>query len=155
MNSVDTYNWLTLLIALIATYVALQQYHISRQKVKLDLYEKRFRIFCSIKNTLFEITKNADIDISELQSFKRETNESIFLFSSDINNFVKGILKKSGELRTAKRRIDSLIKSSKEPEPRQWSQINNEYTELLNWFTAEYQSIEQRFVEYLDFKRLL
>src|SRR5690606_3984826 len=122
LNSVDTYNWLTLLIALIATYVALQQYHISRQKVKLDLYEKRFRIFCSIKNTLFEITKNADIDISELQSFKQETNESIFLFSSDINNFVKDILKKSGELRTAKRRIDSLIKSSKEPEPRQWSQ---------------------------------
>ncbi|HEV2293707.1 MAG TPA: hypothetical protein VGR35_07615 [Tepidisphaeraceae bacterium] len=41
--------WLTPLIACLAVWIAFQQFRVARNKLRLDLYEKRFKVYSAVK----------------------------------------------------------------------------------------------------------
>jgi len=143
---------LTPIIAIIAVYIAYQQYLINKRKLKLDLYERRFRIFDETKKVLHKINQYAKIDLIELRDFMFSTNDRIFLFDSDINELIIEIKNKAIDLNHSTDDLKNEIKLPVGSNERKVQIENN--TTLTHWFTSEFQNIEYRFLKYLDFKKL-
>ncbi len=147
---------LTPIIALIAVYIAYQQfvinkrtYEISSRKLKLDLYNKRFRVFNETKQVLLKIVQDAKIDLIELRNFIFSVNESAFLFEKEITDYLELIRKNAIEYNHALDDIEKHPIGSDEK-----LRIIESNRKLADWFLSEYQSIESRFQKYLDFRDL-
>lgn len=136
------------LIAIITVYIAYQQYHINKQKLKLDLYEKRYRIFKETKKLLHKINQDGAIDTIELRDFGFNTNDKVFLFNEDIVEFIEEIKRKAIDISFNKDEIE------KAPDLVVRNLLREEKHTLTRWFTSEYINIESRFLIYLDFKNL-
>lgn len=170
-------GWLTPLIAIIALYIAYQQYksdkkqgelklkldsdiselekkrlHIEEYKLKLDLYNKRFRIFEETKKVLHKIVQEAHIEIIELRDFRFSTNESKFLFDNEIFQFLEELKTKAINLNHTERNLKDLNNYPVYSQQRE--EKIRESMELTSWFNFEYDNIESKFEKYLNFKNL-
>ncbi len=143
-------GFLTPIIAIIATYIAYQQYFINKQKLKLELYEKRYRIFNETKKVLFKINQDAQIGLDELWDFMFNTNDRVFLFNSEINEFILEIKSKAIEINHSTKRFQDLNKLPLNSK----NDLIEKYALQTKWFTHEHNNIENRFFKYLNFKRL-
>ncbi len=168
---------LTPLIAIIAVYIAYQQYQsnkkqgelklkldsenselerkrlsIEEYKLKLDLYNKRFRIFEETKKILHKIVQEAHIEPIELRDFRFSTNESKFLFDNEITLFLEELKTKAFKLNHAEENLKNLNQYPVETGKRE-TEISKD-SELTSWFNSEYENIEYRFDKYLNFKNL-
>ncbi len=178
MNLINTLRGLlTPLIAIIAAYIAYQQYYsnkkqgelkleleaanselennrlkIEEYRLKLDLYEKRYNIFDRIKKLLLKINRDVEIDITELADFMAETNECKFLFDNDIESFRDEISKKAIDITYLKKELDNKILLPVNS-PKREDKVAS-FGELTSWFTFEYENVEVRFEKYLNFKNL-
>lgn len=71
----------TIVIAIIATYIAIRQYKTSRAQYRLNLYEKRFAVFKATQSFLRDIVKNARVtDDSSAEKFWSAVDDAQFLF---------------------------------------------------------------------------
>jgi len=52
---------LTPVIALVTTYIAIQQYRTSRLKFKLELFEKRYDIYQGVKKFILSAVREANL----------------------------------------------------------------------------------------------
>jgi len=82
------------LIAIITVYIAYQQYSTNIQKIKLDIYEKRLKVFLGLQTLLIHIRENSDVSDEALQYFQISTSESTFIFGKDISDYLQSIRKK-------------------------------------------------------------
>jgi hypothetical protein len=74
-----------LLVGLGALLIAFMQWKIARDKLKLDLYNKRFAIYVAALETYQVVTKSYDIEQGEkaLTALVKATREARFLFERD------------------------------------------------------------------------
>jgi len=167
---------LTPIIAIIAVYIAYQQFRSNRSqgelkikldtdknslehkrldleeyRLRLDLYNKRYRIFEEIKKVLFKINQDAQIELVELREFKASVNESKFLFDNDISEFLEDLKRNAIEYTHLKNEIDKKYIPTGSPE---WQEKTKTESSLRSWFTYEYENVENKFDEYLNFKDL-
>ncbi len=154
---------LTPIIAILAVYLAYQQYRINKRnskyqieidlkRINLELYNKRYKIFTETKNIILKLSKYAEIDSQSLSDFVFNTNEHKFLFGPEIVEYLDELFKNATTL-TAKKREQSNTDIYPVPSL-QRKKIIAEYGELLNWFTNEYENCEAMFIKYLDFRNL-
>lgn len=160
MNVIEILNGLmTLFIAGFVAYIGYQQFILNQklgvldsQKIRFELYEKRFRIFTETKNILHKITQDSKIDLNELRDFRFKTNERLFLFEDDIISLIDQIKTNAIELNHSTDDLKDLSRFPVGSYERE-QQINKD-SELTRWFSNEYENIEVRFLKYLDFKKL-
>jgi hypothetical protein len=76
---------LTPLIAIVATYIAYQQYQTNRIRLRLDTYDRRLEMYASIKRILSVIVSATNASIEELLKFRSECAEADFLFGKKIS----------------------------------------------------------------------
>lgn len=151
---------LTPIIAILASYIAYRQYRTAKAKLKLDLYEKRLKIFKYFKTFIWQRITNLEFVINEheneLRDFEINTTESMFLFGDEIVKFRndliingKNLIKKEREI---KRRIDE--DNLHFTDPMALKELQIESHEISTWFETEHKNIENRFRKYLDFRKL-
>jgi hypothetical protein len=143
---------LTPLIAIIAVYIAYRQYKTEKNALRLELYEKRFRIFDETKKILHKINQEDKIKLEELRDFKFSTNESKFLFERDIPQFLEELKNNTLERNHLTDDLGNIqlypVGSSERVEK------ENRMHTLEIWFSEEYENVENRFMQYLSFKNL-
>lgn len=152
-------SFIPIILTVFGLYIAYQQLLLNKQmrkldiqKVKWELFEKRFRIFNTIKGILFKISSEGKIELTELGNFSITTNERKFLFENDIDDYVLEIIKKGIEItHTTKdlNDINSYPVKSKEREELCDISLN-----LTHWFSFEYENVERKFMKYLNFQKL-
>ncbi len=165
------------LIAIIATYIAFQQYQSNKKQgeyrlqldienselekrrlkleeyqLKLDLYNKRFRVFEETKKVLHKIVQDAQIELLELRDFRFSTNESKFLFGTEISDFLEELKTKAIKLNHSETDLKSLNHYPEQSQKR--NEKIKENQQLLEWFNSAYDNIEYKFEKYLNFKNL-
>lgn len=90
-------SFFTFLTAIVVAYIAVQQYILAKAKLKLDLFERRLKIFNALEVFLATIQK-PDIGFSDLNNFHYETSESSFLFGDDVRDYLENVSKKAAQL---------------------------------------------------------
>ena len=137
---------LTPLIALIAIYIAYQQHKTNRDKLRLDLFEKRYAIYKGIQKFLTLILRAGKTNYEELMQFNGETQDATFLFRDEIPAYIGDIYSKANDLIATTETYKPL------PVGEDKSRLVKEATELTRWLTKQLPELKDVFAPYLKFE---
>ena len=102
----DVWKGLTALIAFSAFLVALAQWRMAREKLRLDLFERRYKVFEATKLFLTSIFRTGRIDPQQQHDFKAATRDYVFLFRSDVGTYLEVLNEKAARLQYLRDRTD-------------------------------------------------
>jgi hypothetical protein len=90
----------TALIAAIAAYVAWRQYRVARNKLKLDLFERRYAIFEEVWGILSRIVHHDALDMNHglATPFNNLLPKAGFLFGKDVEDYLNEVVRRWAEL---------------------------------------------------------
>lgn len=128
---------LPFVISGIVTYIAWQQFVLSRRQHRLALFEKRMAVFNSTMTMIAAVNQDANADLKKCFEFIRETRDHEFLFGPEVGEFINEVYKKAIALRTHIR-VDNHAAQQ---------------TEVMEWFIAQMPEARRIFLPYLDFRK--
>ena len=79
------------MIAIVTTYIAWQQWKTNKQKLLLDHFDRRFRIYEEVQKFLLIIMSKTEFN--ETVKFHASISEAEFLFGSEIHEYIEEIIK--------------------------------------------------------------
>jgi hypothetical protein len=88
---------ITVVNAIFVTCIICQQHRVSKAKLKLELFERRHRIYESFATYLSEFFTKGNADHNRIDQFLRETRDTPFFFGKDIISLREEISKLSYE----------------------------------------------------------
>jgi hypothetical protein len=146
---------LTPTIALVTTYIAVQQYRRERAKFRHDLYDRRMTVYKATSAYLSTVTNysrkdNAEEELRMFREFNRACAESYFLFNKEVVRYLE-IIQITGSMRL------SAHQQLEEMNPEDLGEIEAEKGILA---TTKDKHLEQSiglrdiFMKYLDLKNL-
>jgi len=135
-------------IALITIYIAYQQYVINKNKLKLDLYEKRYSKFIVLQGFMKDIASQNfnQIDYSNIKVILADVE---FLFEVDITNYKDLIISKYWNL------LDIISEMDTSSHLHASSELSANKADILKWFREEDSKLKELFKPYLDFTKTL
>jgi len=157
----DFIDWLIaaipLFTALLVAWIAFRQYGLGRDKIRLDLYERRFAAYEATLIFYQALTGASDIVRSETfntvhRNFIKAYRESQFLFKSE-----SGIFDLLGQLHERSFKIigfKTIAERGALP-AEVLMKMSNESLDALEFFNKTIAEIESRIDPYLDFRRVL
>lgn len=141
---------LTPLIAIIATYIAWQQWKGSELKLKLDRYERRLRIYQKVVKMLRTCANGELREFAVIVDFGAVTAEGDFLFGPEIRQYIDEISARAAKLRSAKVQYRDFT----QPVPAGYDheKIVKEMSEQTGWFTEQLVGLvaKNKFGPYLN-----
>lgn len=129
-------------------YIAWQQYKTNRDKLRLDLFEKRYAVYKALMDYL---RKTGGMEYPELIKQHTElrigTHDAKFLFDKDVTEFLSEIYSKSAHYRRVIHDLQDRNPSNHE----RYKLSAKEECELLDWFDAQLNRARDVFSPYLSF----
>jgi hypothetical protein len=123
-------------IAVLGSYIAIQQYRTNRRKLKIDLFDKRYEIYDAINKYLVVVIKGNHNNLTYQQDFTAGTRGAQFLFNEEIKEYIDEIWSKS---------VD-LIEWS---EDEKTSTHASERAEHKKWFGKQLREIDFHFINFM------
>jgi hypothetical protein len=146
----------TLIISVIVAYIAIRQYQtnkkqqlINEERFKLDLFDKRFKVYEATRILFFNIMQSgAEIDNQVRRDFGFKTLDAVFLFDETTSKYLEEVHKKASRLVSISIRYKTLPVGEKR------DKLVDEQMKIDDWFNGEYFKLQDTFSRYLKFKEL-
>ncbi len=143
----DYWKLTTFLIAAFAAYVAYRQHRLGKEKFKLDLFEKRYRVFAATRLLLTHVLQNGNVTLPELFEYRAGIGEASFLFSSDLVEYLEEIYRHALKLHTDHESVAPL------PRGDERSRLAEEICTGTGWLTDQLPELKKRFAPYMAFNK--
>ncbi|WP_417375876.1 hypothetical protein [Gimesia maris] len=139
-------SFLTPTIAIITTYIAIQQYKVNKQRLRHELYTKRLAIYKCLQSHLRSIISKANTSLEQNSFFTNETAEALFLFGRTVQQNVEEINKKSIDLYVlgVKLEVTDLSKEKRD-------ELVQQKKKLLLWFSDQVDVSKKVFAGEMSF----
>ena len=150
---------LTLTVAGVTAYYIWQQKNIAAKNLKLDLYDRRYKIYKVTNDYILAVLKDATpafvddgqlLDYVKWVDFNLQTKETPFLFEADVESYISKVRDNSQALIKAY----NVLK-----DPTNYPKYGAEYSSNLEvfkkirtWFDDELRTLEKHFEPYLSFR---
>lgn len=85
---------LTPLIAIVAAYIAWQQWKTNQQKLNLERYSRRLRVYEEVRKILSIILRDTKVSTEDLLKFRTTVSEADFLFGPEIPAYIDEIYRR-------------------------------------------------------------
>ena len=138
-------------IAGVVAYIAYQQHKVNRDRLRLGLYDKRFKVFRGLIDLLGYIVTRGDVTNEELSHFYTATNEKEFLFNDDILGYLEEFQDKAKKLQWLQEKIKNPLLA---PPGEAREKVFEERKEVFNWLTAQFEVSRNKFGKDLSFRQL-
>lgn len=138
-------GFLTPVIALVTTYIAIQQYRTNKTKLRLELYHQRFKVFEALMEFVGNVVSQ-QVSAETVKLFDAETNEASFLFGSDVCDYLALVRNKAAEIGQLSSQIEALMKY---PVNEERTKLVNQKVELIKWFYEQLPISKAKFAKYL------
>lgn len=135
---------LTPIIAIVTTYVAVQQYRTNRLKLRHELFDQRIAVFNEIAEFLASVTQTAKAGLPQLHDLIQKTRDGHFLFGPNASAYVKSVYRKAVDLHYCETMLASL------PVGTERTEIANRKRELLIWFGNQIEVARRMFANQLS-----
>ena len=139
---------LSIIISIVLVYVAIQQMITNRNKLKLELYNKRFEVYSSALTFGQELTSN-ELSSETHRDFINKKESSYFLFSNNQN-----IYKLLEEMHENSFKIQGFRKSAEQLKysPDAFLKVQREHEYALVFFNDVMPRLRYEMNNYLQFK---
>lgn len=133
---------LTPLIAVIAAYVAYQQYRANKLKLQSELYDRRLKIFHMVNDFIIAMYNARESPDQHISKLRRVQDDSYFLFGADIQEYLETLRRKAYSLQRAKR---DILPASDEDK----LELEEEIEDSAYWFLEQQEKSKRKFAKYL------
>src|SRR4030042_2233781 len=133
---------LTPTIAILGIYIAYQQWRTNKNRLKLELFEKRYEIFSSIKKFIANILSSGLVEQGAGIQFLRDTKSVVFLFDENIAKLTTEMYKMANKLH-------ALEKTEKTHIGEKLEKNLDKQDEIKEWFQQQLTNIDVVFKKYL------
>ena len=138
-----------LVIGILAAYIAYQQWLTARHKLKMELFDRRFKVYQAARDLMDEMTIDASPDIELIKRLDRLVPEAEFLFDLQDALFLKQVVDVAYKLRSNTRDLDQAIRIGS-----QAPMLSNEDQQLLEAVQRLGAMLPIMFRRYLDLHRV-
>jgi hypothetical protein len=137
----------TILIAGFVAYIAWQQWRVAKHKLRLDLFDRRYKVFEATRKFLVDIARESTFSNKQLFMFHAGTSDAKFLFDDAVADYLEEIRKRASMMR-AQREIYTPLPVGDE----RTASIQIE-TDHFSWLADQLMdsNIAKIFTPYLDF----
>lgn len=142
---------LTPMIAIVAVYIAWQQWKTNQQRLNLERYDRRLRVYEEVKKILSIITRDANANTEDLLRFRTSVAEADFLFGSEIPEYIDEIYKRGLNLWNWNRQYRDYTQVK--PEGYDHEKVVEGMHRELTWLTDQFEPAKQKFNKYLDISK--
>lgn len=142
---------LTPVIAIVATYIAWQQWKTNQLKLHFDRYDRRLKVYEEVRQILSIIFRDANASYDDLLKFKRAVSEADFLFGPEIPAYIEEIYQRGVKLQywSGEYRDDTQSK----PEGYDHQKVCDGMHAELEWLSAQFEPAHQKFKKHLNVSR--
>ena len=141
----DFWKLLTLLLAGFGAYLAYQQFRLSREKFKLDLFEKRFSIFSGTRLFLSHILADGKVELKTIFEYRAAIAEASFLFKPDVTDYLEEIYRRAVHMNALAMKLTAV------PVGEERNKLVDEEGGELTWLTDQLPELKVKFGPYLQF----
>jgi len=136
---------LTPVVAVLGSYVAYRQWRLAQNKLKLDLFERRFAIYAAAQTFLASIMTSGKVNDQELFKFTVATRESKWLLDSNVAEYLdKQLRHKAIDLQCLVAELDGVgVGEIRTTNVRTQADIKK-------WLMGQYDVLDQKFSSYLQ-----
>lgn len=143
---------LTPLIAIIATYIAWQQWKANELKLRLERYKHRLRVYEEVKKILSLMCRDADVKLHDLFEFNAAVAEADFLFGPEIPEYIDEIFRRGAALENANKEYRAFTQGTPPP-GYDHNRVVQEHSSQLKWLTEQFPTAKEKFKKYLDISK--
>jgi hypothetical protein len=137
---------LSLINAGVVTYLVCQQFRLSKEKLKLDLFERRFAVYKGVQIFLEKILQAGHVEMEMVKDFWTATQVATFLLGEEIPAYIKEIENKGVEACKVNEEFRELTTGSER------NTLILQHTKLIGWFNDQLPELKRVFAPYLGFK---
>src|SRR2546426_4594540 len=98
----------TLFLSVAVVIIAALQWRVADNKLRLDLFDRRYKVYNATRKFLSVILREAKFTNSELFEFYAGISDAEFLFGADVAEHLEKIRKRAVHLQTAQRIYEPL-----------------------------------------------
>ena len=143
--------FLTPLIAIVATYIAWQQWRTNQQQFLLDRYDRRLRVYEEVKKILSIIVRDTKASTDDLLRFRTSVSEADFLFGPEIPQYIDEIYKRGLSLWRWSQEYRDY--TQEKPEDYDHKKVVDGMDKELSWLREQFEPAKEKFKKYLDVSR--
>ncbi|MBN9087534.1 MAG: hypothetical protein J0J01_11550 [Reyranella sp.] len=128
----------------IGFYFAREQSRTARQKLRLDLFDRRFRVFEAARSFISVVLAHGGYEVRDLHAFLVGTIDAQFLLNDEIVLYLREIANRASKLHALK-----AASNPQSPGPDKAALIKKHY-EKLNWISEQIDVLANRFRPFLQ-----
>ena len=144
-------HWTTILSALLmptvavfGLFIARQQLHIAKNKLKHELFERRFSVYDAVRNLLASIVTSGKAKDEEILKFLSGTREAKWLLDEKIAKYLDDeFYSKALDLQCLASELEGL------PIGDERSTNVHKQREIKQWFSKQYDVLDEKFSPFL------
>ena len=139
---------LTPVIGIVATHIAWQQWKTNRNKLNLDRYDRRMRVYQEVVRFISIGIRYDNYDDDELLNFRPKVSEADFLFGEEVSKYIAELHQRAVNLShwNKEYRDDSQPK----PEGYNYKKVVDEMHKERLWILSQGEPARNIFKKYLN-----
>lgn len=136
---------LTPTLAVLGSLIAYRQWRLAQNKLKLDLFERRFSVYEAARNLLGSIITSGKAKDEEIFKFMVATREAKWVLNAQVAEYLdKQLYHKAIDLQT----LSSVLEGVPMGEERTTNV--HKQAEIKKWFLAQYDVLDEYFEPFLQ-----
>ncbi|PZV13387.1 MAG: hypothetical protein DCF20_15240 [Pseudanabaena sp.] len=139
----------TLIVGLSVAYIAWQQWQVARSKLRLDLFDRRYKGYEATRKFLAVISRDARFEDSQLFEFYAGTSDAEFLFASEVVDYLAELRKRALDMRLHQKLYEPL------PVGDERSRHVQAQHDQLVWLGDQLTAMSKTFRPYLGFSNVM
>ncbi|MFZ1180367.1 MAG: hypothetical protein WAN92_02400, partial [Herbaspirillum sp.] len=146
----NTPHWATYLsalsvpvVAVLGVYIAYQQWRLSQNKLKLDLFDRRFAVYDAAR-TLIDTYSHAGDKELRLLKFPSVIREAKWLLNEEVAQYLDKHLANANAFACLQAELDGIGVGEVRTKKAQ------EMAEIGHWFCAQYEELDKHFTPFLQ-----
>jgi hypothetical protein len=116
-----------------------------RPYLSLEVYERRIQTYRIVREFLATIYAYANVTLEQLHQFTRDTDEAVFLFDSEVADYLRELYQKAVSLHFA----NKFLVDQPLPVGEERTKLVKQKADLLVWFSNQYAIARERLYKHI------
>ena len=138
----------TFFVGVVLAVIAFLQFKVAHDKLRLELFDRRYKVFAATKKFLVVIMRHARFQDKDLFEFYADTADAEFLFDKDVLEYLKQIAHRAIDMDSYRQTFDPLPVGE---ERSSW--VHKEHVEMV-WLTHQLTDMSKVFAPYLSYAKI-
>jgi hypothetical protein len=133
------------IVAIVATYIAIQQYRTTKLKIRLELFEKRYAVYDGAKMFISLAVRDGTLSDEAFFSLNETTQDAFFLFDDSVDQYIQLLREKGAKLKF----LNDRLADQSLPIGEERSSLSAEDADLCTWSGHQFADSKRAFKKYL------